>query len=283
MTKSSRRDVIGGFSALAFTACAGSVAATCFSQNSKVMTPIWRTPQELVRIGFNRSRVVMMNEAHNNPKRCIRTREVGISVLPTAHAAGARYLAMEALYPQGIATNANRDRKLPDPESIADRVFLTQPEMREFIHSALSLGWTLIPYEADLLEATKINDPMAQLIWRDEIQGRNLSNAVSKLDPDARALVWCGLNHLNHAPAGQYRPMGLQFADMSGIRPFAIDQTVTVSPGVQTRGAELVQMYESDLEKFGGTAGFLTEDGFGQYRNRDDVDAFILSTHNEME
>ena len=37
----------------------------------------WRTPEELVEIGFSRARVVMMNEAHSGDERCVRTREVG--------------------------------------------------------------------------------------------------------------------------------------------------------------------------------------------------------------
>ncbi|MEM7564685.1 MAG: sulfate adenylyltransferase, partial [Pseudomonadota bacterium] len=43
-------------------------------------------------------RVVMMNEAHNNMLRCIRTRLVGTQILVAAHQQGVRYLAMEALY-----------------------------------------------------------------------------------------------------------------------------------------------------------------------------------------
>ena len=45
-----------------------------------------RTPEELLAIGVSRSRVVMMNEAHHMMKRCVRTREIGLRVLPAAHA-----------------------------------------------------------------------------------------------------------------------------------------------------------------------------------------------------
>ena len=281
MNSSSRRSALQKLSAFVLTGFTGAVSTPGLSQNAEVATPRWRTPQDLVQIGLRRSRVLMMNEAHSGPKRCIRTREVGISVIPAAHAAGARYLAMEALSAESAAI-ANRDRKLPGLDS-AYGPYLNQPEMRDFIQSALSLGWTLIPYEADLTQAAKITDPMALLSWRDEQQGRNLSNAVKELSSDARILVWCGLSHLSRAPAGQYRPMGLQFADISGIRPFAIDQTVTINTGTRASATELVQRFKNDLDRFGGTAGFLTEEGFGQFRSRPDVDAFIFSTENEME
>jgi hypothetical protein len=35
----------------------------------------WRTPEELVEIGFSRARVVMMKEAHSGDERCVRTRD----------------------------------------------------------------------------------------------------------------------------------------------------------------------------------------------------------------
>jgi hypothetical protein len=57
---------------------------------------MWRSPEELVMIGFSRSRIVMMNECHDGLLRCLSTREIGRRILPTAHKAGVRYLAMEA-------------------------------------------------------------------------------------------------------------------------------------------------------------------------------------------
>jgi hypothetical protein len=63
----------------------------------------WRSPEELVELGLARSRVVMMNEHHNGLKRSVRTRVIGKRVLPTAHAAGVRHLAMEALTPKFAA------------------------------------------------------------------------------------------------------------------------------------------------------------------------------------
>ena len=61
----------------------------------------WLDPADIIREAFRRSRVVMMNEAHNGWRRCIRTRLVGRQVLPAAWESGARFLAMEALGPPG--------------------------------------------------------------------------------------------------------------------------------------------------------------------------------------
>lgn len=112
-------------------------------------TTYWRTPEELVTIGFRRSRVVMMNEAHDALRRCIRTRLIGQQILAPAHQMGARYLAMEALWTD-ISIEANNTRQL---SSELEGDYLSQPEMHTLIQKALDLGWTLVPY--DLLNLTE--------------------------------------------------------------------------------------------------------------------------------
>ena len=106
---------------------------------------IWHTPEEIIEIGFQHSRVVMMNEAHSGLKRCIRTRRIGQKILPTAHGCGDRHLAMETLHTT-FADECNRTRHVPLEKYGG---YLAQAEMIEFIQAALNRGWTLIPYEAD--------------------------------------------------------------------------------------------------------------------------------------
>ena len=96
--------------------------------------PVWRTPEEIVEIAFQRATVVMMNEAHSGWKRCIRTRQVGKRILPVAHQAGARHLAMEALFSQ-FAEECNKTRRLMR----GDFGYLSQPEMMDLIETALDL------------------------------------------------------------------------------------------------------------------------------------------------
>jgi hypothetical protein len=102
-----------------------------------------RTPEELLAIGFDRSRVVMMNEAHHLMTRCVRTREIGVRVLPAAHAAGVRHLAIEARHTGPF-----------------------QSDLQRLVDRAEELGWKLIPYEPRGTP-TDIND-------REEQQARNL-------------------------------------------------------------------------------------------------------------
>ena len=102
----------------------------------------WRSPEELVEIGLSRSRVLMVNEAHDGLKRCIRTRNIGTRMVEPAHAAGVRHLAMEALTPD-FAAAANRERRLGPGSG-----YLAQCDLRELMNAALEHGWSLIAYEA---------------------------------------------------------------------------------------------------------------------------------------
>jgi hypothetical protein len=247
----------------------------------------WRSPEGLDEIGFSRSRVVMMNEAHDGWLRCVRTRRIGTRVLPVAHAAGVRHLAMEALFDPELVEEANDSRHLPE---VRGPSYLSQPEMRVLIQTALDFGWTLMGYEADMRLAPDGWDPMGEAFtnWREEQQARNLLSALEDISSDRRVLVWCGNGHLykNLPPEGDrtWVPMGSRFQEMSDIEPFAIDQTQTVEFGhpVPRAQASFMKSHASTLKSLGGTAGFLTEEAPSPWAMCG-VDALLLSTDNHME
>ncbi len=267
---------------------------------------MWRTPEELVEIGFRRSRVVMMNEAHDGMMRSLRTRKIGRRILLNAHQSGVRYLAMEALYPSSVAEESNHTRRLPEK---TDDGYLNQPEMRAFVQAALDLGWTLIAYEADMKQAPN-KDPFSleATNWREEMQAHNLVTALHAIPLDAHLLVWCGNGHLEkdlpHSTkivcAGQLVPkpadepdwppipMGHWLKHLSRLDPFTIDQTVTVNfPSMHAvqRRLQWPDGWLSELEQRGGTAGFLKEElppPLSSWAQRS-ANAILLSIDNEME
>jgi hypothetical protein len=229
-----------------------------------------RSPEELLAIGFGRSRVVMMNEAHSGLRRCVRTREIGRRLLPAAHDAGVRHLAMEAL-PQGVDAGSNWTDRLARWQG----GYLGQPEMRRLITEAEELGWRLFPYETRRYPVEP-ND-------REEDQARNLVEVLTALPPDAPLLVWCGIGHLwKVPPREEWTPMACRFWEITGIEPFSIDQTVTVEFDPDRTGAwhRLGLEQTRPLEALGGTAGFLAADS---PIPRPDVDAILLSTQNALE
>ena len=250
----------------------------------------WRSVEELVEIGFQRSRVVMMNEAHAEELRCVRTRMVGQRILPVAYKMGARYLAMEALWPE-IAKESNTTRLLGiEPE----RGYLSQPEMRSFIQTALDLSWTLVPYEADFSLEPPGLSRWKQINWREEVQARNLLTFLRSMPGDTKLLVWCGNGHHikmviprqpDDSEDGEWIPMGYQFKTLSGIDPFVIDQTRTVHFPALTKEKmdEWLNEVTPQLVAFGGTAGFLAEEAPACFHISGAEDAYVVSLDNEME
>jgi hypothetical protein len=249
----------------------------------------WRTVEELVEIGYQRSRVVMMNECHVQGGRCIRTRSIGQRILPSAHRLGVRHLAMEPLYPL-VVEEANRTRRLPENtwESLQD------PEMREFIQTALDLGWTLIAYEADGGQEPPGLSLRQGNNWREEQQAQHLTEALATLPQEEKLLVWCGNNHHDKVvvPAREgesdefYGMMGYHFRQKSGINHFAIDQCTTVQlPRRPTRAVREKWLAEvtPTLITFGGTAGFLTEEAPISLPVSEGTDAYVASLDNAME
>lgn len=266
----------------------------------------WRSPEEIIEIGFQRSRVVMMNEAHSGLQRCIRTRQIGQRILPTAHRAHVRHLAMEALEPISTETY-NRLRRIPNKDKSS---YLSQTEMQSFIQAALDLDWTLIGYEADSLQwlsaryavdLSTLNDEesshlfeqnqtdvstMEFINWREEQQARNIIAALQLMAVDAPLLVWCGNSHHIKTLLQDWIPMGYQFQRLSGIEPFAIDQIETVrfnSEEHPSRATSLIEMFSDALVSCGGTAGFLREEAPSVLQDALGVDAFLLSIDNQME
>lgn len=230
----------------------------------------WRGPEELVSLAFGRSRVVMMNEAHNGLLRSVRTRLLGQRIMPPAHEAGSRHFAMEALIP-GV------------PQTFVPAGgYLAQPEMRGLIDAAIDLGWNLIAYEADHARLRDLDPGLEATNRREEEQARTLAAAVVALPSDERVLVWCGNHHLLKQEVGEWRPMALRFWELSGIEPFAIDQTPTVEfEGRERDATRWVHAYRSVIDSHGGAAGFLSEEAPPSWPTAG-IDAFVLATENEL-
>jgi hypothetical protein len=248
---------------------------------------MWRTPEELLEIGLRRSRVVMMNEAHDSLKRCIRTRQIGRRILPVAHAAGVRHLAMEALS-SFFVEEANRTRQLPEVK--VGMGYLHQPDIRDLMQAALDLGWTLIPYELDFQKypsAYPLSLEYTNL--REEEQAKHLIRILKKLPPSTPLFVWCSNGRLSKTVVKDWMPMGYQFKQLSGIDPFVIDQTPTVKFSVrsleqQQKIEQFLKQFASELVKKSGTAGFLREETPPSFfQSTEGADAFIVSFLNDLE
>jgi hypothetical protein len=231
----------------------------------------WLGATELVREGFRRSRVVMMNEARNGLVRCVRTRRTGAAILPVAWAAGARLLAMEALGPPG--------GEPPDP------AVLEQPEMAALLATARRLGFRLSGYDADgkavpIRLRTKTKSPTFSN-WRDDKQATNLATLLDELPADARMLVWASNRHHAKVRFMAYQPTGWRLRVKTGVDPFVIDQTITVAYMERRSISPVLEWAYRELLRRKGEAGFVWREGTP--RLSPGSDAWLLSLDNKME
>jgi len=126
---------------------------------------------------------------------------------------------------------------------------------------SLDLGWTLIPYEAALHQGPAGVAEIESINWREAAQAENLVAALAALPQDAGLLVWCGNSHHSKRPDDGCFPMGYQFARLSGVPHFAIDQPVTVAfPARTPERLRLLDPSVPALNAHGGTIGVLVED-----------------------
>jgi len=246
-----------------------------------------RSPEELVGIGFQRSRLVIVNECHDGDRHCPRTKAIGRRILPAAHEAGVRHLAMEALY-GAFATEANSTRQVPS----ARMAYLGQDDMRALIGDALALGWDLIAYECDFSRWTGGDTRSPEFgNWRDAEEARNIAEFLARSPQNLRLLVWCGNSHQRKTP--QIYPglrrltwirLGQRLQELTGIDPFVIDQSVTVEYGWRrSPRRQDVKRYAGELGALGGSGGFLREeDPDVRWRNDLSADAWLLSLDNAM-
>src|SRR5579863_2301553 len=184
--------------------------------------------QRYIHLEAKSRRVIMINEAFAKPLH----RAFTLSLLADLHRLGFRYLAMEML-------NNFHDSCL-SRVNMHTGYYACEPVAAELIRTALSLGYTLVPYEdtaAGVHTATE----------RDSIQAENIY-AILKNDTSAKILVHASFAHISKKPGPDgFIPMALAFKNISGIDPLTIDQTDMTEESNFAYGRVIYQAY---LAKF---------------------------------
>lgn len=241
----------------------------------RVSPPVrWLDPGEIAVLGRSRARVVVANEAHDGLRRCRATRVAGLRMIEALHGCGVRDLALEALYPHAVATDANARRRLRE----VDAGYLAQPDMRALIEGALAQGWTLHAYEADMTREPDGLDDLAATNWREQQQAGNLVDVLERMPADSGLFVWCGNHHLALTASDDgWIPMGSLLRARLGGDVFAIDQlpNVMLGGGVPA-GRPWARAYVSEIAARGGAAGFLADDAPPNWPLGGLADAYVL-------
>jgi hypothetical protein len=151
------------------------------------------------------SRVVMINEAHDNPMH----RAFTASLLEDLYRAGYRYLAMEMLRNEG-------HNSITDVSMVTGH-YVCEPVAGELVRKALELGYTLVPYEDTISRHT--------VKQREYAQAQNIYNFLKTKDKSAKILVHAGYGHIDEgASTDEFIPMAAYFKIIAEIDPLTIDQ-----------------------------------------------------------
>lgn len=149
--------------------------------------------------------LLLINEAHHVSRHRITTRRL----LAPLHAAGFRYLALEAMKESGKALAA---RGYPVASS---GTYLNDPEFAQLVREALMLGFTLVEY-----------DPINTYGQERETQQAANIAAILERDPEARILVHAGYQHIDETGLlFGARTMAQLLHEMTGIDPLTLNQT----------------------------------------------------------
>lgn len=167
-----------------------------------------------------KSQIVIVNEAHHVPQHRAFTTEL----LKELKKKGYKYLAAEALLNAEDEYN-KIDIELNQRGYPVKRTttFSEEPVLGEMFREALRLGYTLVPYDAGLVNG-KINTD----IERERGAAENIKNRILKNDPNAKILIHVGFTH-NSENEKVYRGGGKAMAgylkEFTGIDPLTVDQT----------------------------------------------------------
>ncbi|HXB96325.1 MAG TPA: hypothetical protein VNU70_14235, partial [Puia sp.] len=169
-------------------------------------------------------KVVMINEAFSKPLH----RAFTLSLLADFYRMGFHYLAMEMLndFPDGRLASVGMN----------SGYYVCEPVAGELMRSAISMGFTLVPYE-DTAAAVHTADQ------RDSVQAEHIFDVLRK-DPAAKILVHASFAHIGKKPLPEgHIPMALAFWRLSGIEPLTIDQTDMTEESNFAYGRAIYQAY----------------------------------------
>jgi hypothetical protein len=184
--------------------------------------------QRYIHLEAKKRRVIMINEAFAKPLH----RAFTLSLLADLYRQGFHYLALEML-------NNFSDHSL-SRVTMHTGYYVAEPVAAELIREALSLGYTLVPYE-DTAAATHT------ATQRDSVQAANIYKIVQQ-DTGAKILVHASFTNISKKPGPDgFTPMALAFKNLSGIDPLTIDQTDMTEESNFAYGRLIYQAY---LAKF---------------------------------
>lgn len=180
---------------------------------------VGESPLEKIRERARDTRIVIVNEMHDNPRH----RRFVASILRTLAPEGYGYLAAETF------------SDAEGPEGF----YIDEPLFGHELRAARALGFSLLAYpqRADQRDST-LTEPRAMIDLREESQAANLADQLAELGPDARVVVHVGSGHVFEEPfesdGAEARWFAARLKEKTGIDPLTISQTQCTGPGPES-------------------------------------------------
>jgi hypothetical protein len=171
------------------------------------------------------TRIVIVNEAHDNPRDRAFVMEVAEALRPL----GYTHYAAETL-----ANWGNQDQishRLKDLSErgyfvYTDGYYSSEPMFGHLLRRVLALGYQPVSYEWTPGSDGAPADRAQSIAMRERGQAENLAHALAGAGPDAKFLIHVGYSHAAEEPlAGGQNWMAAQLKALTGIDPLTIDQT----------------------------------------------------------
>ena len=172
----------------------------------------------------SRTRVVIINEAHDQPHH----RNFISLVAAELWDLGYRVYAAETFTP-----HIEHSQAIPYTR-IVDGNYSSEPVFGALVREVKLLGYRLAPYEPPFSAGDSSLSQYERAAIREEGQAENLTRLVASLDDNERLLVHVGYSHASEVPIRSFGGkdlawMAARFKEKTGIDPLTIDQTKCIS------------------------------------------------------
>lgn len=170
------------------------------------------------------TRVVMINEAHDQPHHRHFIREVATVLWES----GYRVYAAETFSPF-----IEKSQLIPYTR-VNDGYYSNEPVFGALVRDVKRLGYRLVPYEHFSSASDLSLSRHERVVIREEGQAENLAGIVAALDDNERLLVHVGYSHSSEVPIPSFDGkdmawMAVRFIEKTGIDPLTIDLTTCSS------------------------------------------------------
>lgn len=169
--------------------------------------------QEYIIQEAKKARIVIINEAHHNPSH----RVFAESLLLNLSKQGYDFLGLETL---NYGDSGINKRKYP---VLSSGYYSKEPAFGNMIRTALSLNYTVFPYETK----RDVNGKDREID-----QAENIKMVLDK-NPGSKFIIYCGFDHVieDSTRNGWVLAMAGRLKEMTGIDPLTIDQVALTETG----------------------------------------------------